>query len=65
MTAPKALHHHYHSANLQGRRIKISPLLLDIDPLLLETDYSSNPTQWVRFSMCPRFCASISFCVIQ
>src|SRR5271165_4799597 len=27
--------------------------------------YSSNPTQCVRFSIFPRFCASVIFCVIQ
>jgi hypothetical protein len=33
--------------------------------LRLKLNYSSNPTQWVRFSMLPRFCASSIFCVIQ
>ena len=48
----------YFSANFQAR-------LKNIVDWLLEIDYSSNPTQCVRFSMLPRFCASSIFCVIQ
>jgi len=69
---PPAWHHNYHSADRQTRRIKIVSLLPHTNLLLLELvwapiepDYSSNPTQCVRFSMLPRFCASSIFCVIQ
>jgi hypothetical protein len=47
----------YFSAKTSSRRIN--------KMAIPKTNYSSNPTQWVRFSMLPRFCASSIFCVIQ
>lgn len=44
---------------------RMNLLLLDLFCAPLAADYSSNPTQCVRFSMLPRFCASSIFCVIQ